>query len=115
MQTNKQIEYAPNDKVKSFTDIETNQFGDYLGRTAQQQIDQINYTANQCRWWYEPVFADDHKFLPISSGYVPPTSSGSVAVAVAPQAQDQQKDQTQMIVNSALIAISVFAVYKLLS
>ena len=48
----KQIKYAPNAKVKSFTDIETNQFGDYLGRTAQQQIDQINYTANQCRCWY---------------------------------------------------------------
>jgi hypothetical protein len=33
----------------------------------QQQIDLINSRANECRWWYEPIFKDDSKRLPVSS------------------------------------------------
>jgi len=33
----------------------------------QQQIDFINSTANECRWWYKPIFKDDSKYLPVSS------------------------------------------------
>lgn len=58
--------------IKSFVgipdtlDIPMHKFNDEPDRTPLQQKDSIHMVANKCRAWYEPVFGDESKYLPVS-------------------------------------------------
>lgn len=41
-------------------------FADELDRTPLQQKDSVHMVANKCRAWYEPVFSNESKYLPVS-------------------------------------------------
>jgi hypothetical protein len=32
-----------------------------------EQIDKIDILANNCRDWYEPIYVNEHKYLPVST------------------------------------------------
>ncbi len=117
--------------TKAFTDY-NNQFVDSNRKTVQEQKDYIFSIANQCRGWYLPEFADDHKYMPVSKPVVlekkddgeivevpivqvgelnasSPTNTSAQYLTVPPD----KKDESDKLLQYVLIGIGAIVVYKL--
>jgi hypothetical protein len=69
--TNKQLTYGKSAIKTGFVGVPDRlsmygqNFIDVPNMSAVDQITLINSEANQCRGWYEPVYSDNSKYLPI--------------------------------------------------
>ena len=113
------LTYSKDAVIKDFTGIpdqfklygEDNTFADAVVRTPEQRVNQINAMANNCRFWREPSFADDRKFLPVDKKVLE-----SINVSMKPQPPKKAEDkQSEDLMNAVLIGVGVFVLYKLLS
>jgi hypothetical protein len=60
---NKHLKYAKNATKKSFVDAAN----PFTGDNAAESISKKQYlynTANNCRWWYSPIWANETQYLP---------------------------------------------------
>lgn len=89
---------------------------------AQQNVDDIFAMANKCRSWYEPIFANESKYLPNQNRepQVPlsfkDTENKEQVVMVkklAPKAPEKVEDN--MLLQALLVGAGFFVLYKLLS
>lgn len=92
-------------------------------KPVQEQIDLINSTANECRWWYKPIFKDDSQYLPVTNlpiaiakvevknpiDLIDELKNQSVNSIEPPM--KKEKDYTDLII----LALGAFVAYKLLS
>ncbi len=86
-------------------------------KPVQEQVNLINSTANNCRWWYNPIFKDDSKYLPVSNDSAtivvknPIDLIDELKSQVQPSVQSKKEDYTGLII----LGLGAFVVYKLLS
>lgn len=98
----------------------------------QQTKQEIFGMANQCRWWYQPIFADQSKYLPnqnrqaqvplfpaVQPTEVKPTSEVQPpAAAVMPQNEapkPPEKLEENVLLQALVVGAGFFVLYKLLS
>ena len=93
----------------------------------QQTKQEIFGMANQCRWWYQPIFADQSKYLPnqnrqaqvplfpaVQPTEVKPTSEVQPpAAAEAPK--PPEKLEENVLLQALVVGAGFFVLYKLLS
>jgi hypothetical protein len=94
---------------------------------AQQNVDDIFAMANKCRSWYEPIFANESKYLPNQNRepQVPlsfkDTENKEQQVVMVKKLADQQapkapeKVEDNMLLQALLVGAGFFVLYKLLS
>lgn len=118
------LTYSKDAKIKGFTGIpdqfklygEDNTFADSVVRTPAQRVNEINAMANNCRFWNEPSFSDESKFLPVDKDMLVKSGVASgVAIAVAKKPEPPKKAQDDTLMNAVLVGVGVFVLYKLLS
>jgi len=104
------LTYSQNVNIKSF--VASNQFPvagkfeDDVVRTPEQRIDEINTKANNCRWWYEPTFADESKYL---------TPSSDTPLVVNVEQTKKPKKVEDDLLTALLVGAGIFVIYKLIS
>jgi len=122
-------------KKKSFLDVPVNYgeapspifSGDVIG-TAEDKTNYILNLANNCRGWYEPVFTNESKYLPVSDTSIvileQSAPQDNTALALAPDGSfadvsglttPPQKREFTELEKGLLIAGAAFIIIKLLS
>lgn len=114
-QTNMSLKYSKNAVIKSFSAsneaVGNAQFADDVTLTPLQRVDEINTQANNCRWWYEPTFADESKYLPVSKQ----ADADAVVVVAGLTTPPNKSAEDNELMNVLLVGLGVFVIYKLLS
>lgn len=97
---------------------------------AQQNVDDIFAMANKCRSWYEPIFANESKYLPnqnrepqvpLSFKDTENKEQQQQQVVMVKKLADQQapkapeKVEDNMLLQALLVGAGFFVLYKLLS
>jgi hypothetical protein len=94
---------------------------------AQQNVDDIFAMANKCRWWYEPIFANESKYLPNQNRkpQVPlsfkDTENKEQQVVMVKKLANQQapnppeKVEDNMLLQALLVGAGFFVLYKIIS
>ena len=83
---------------------------------AESKIDMVNAMANNCRWWYEPIFADDQRFLPVRNSASAKPSEPTVSTALMKSApKPPQKAQDNTLIHALLVGAGFFVLYKIIS
>ena len=110
---NKHLIYAKNATKLGFTDA-INNFSEVGSLNVVNKKEYVFDKANKCRWWYQPLWKGETKYLP--NGSPQPTedvvNSPNVdvfALTLPPKKQDNT------IMNALLIGAGIFIVFKLLS
>lgn len=86
---------------------------------AESKIDMVNTMANNCRWWYEPIFADDQRFLPVRNSASaklstkPSSMASETSMKSAPKPPQKAQDNT--LIHALLVGAGFFVLYKILS
>lgn len=102
---NKLLKYGKGSQKLGFADA-SNNFTDSKIASREQQIDYLNNTANNCRWWYEPIFANESKYLPTSFDNTNPTT---IELTSPPQLSTQ----SDTLINALLYGGVAIVLYKL--
>lgn len=106
------LKYSKNAVIKSFSAsneaVGNAQFADDVTLTPLQRVDEINTQANNCRSWYEPTFADESKYLPVSK-------KADAVIIAASLTTPPNKAEDNELMNVILVGLGVFVIYKLLS
>jgi hypothetical protein len=97
-------------------------FADAIDRTVQEQVDLVNSKANNCRGSYEPVFASDSKYLPVSNPLLNPctgensgaTLVGGIGVIQLTEVPKKQEDGWDLL-SIGVLALAVYGAYKLIA
>jgi len=109
------LKYSKDAVIKGFSGsdqfVQTSMFADDIVKTPLQRVDEINTMANDCRDWYEPIYADERKYLPVSTS----PSSTSASVIVVANTKPPMRVKENELMNVLLIGAGVFVLYKLLS
>lgn len=107
------LKYSKNAVIKSFSAsnefVGNANFADDVSKTPLQRVDEINAKANNCRGWYEPTFADESKYLPVSK------DGTAVVIAAALTTPPNKSAEDDELMNVLLVGLGVFVIYKLLS
>lgn len=90
--------------VQNTLDIVNAKFADDVQRTPLQQIDSVHMVANKCRAWYEPVFSNESKYLPVSK-----KTKATVEVVINPRPV-----QDNSWIYWVILAASGITLYKIL-
>jgi hypothetical protein len=116
--TNKQLTYGKSAIKTGFVGVPDRlsmygqNFIDVPNMSAVDQITLINSEANQCRGWYEPVYSDNSKYLPI-----PPKEATAEMLSNVDSKQCNCKEkklkQDEMWLKAILVGASIFVIYKL--
>ena len=118
------------DAVKiGFADYTDRIFVDTPVKTAAQQEDYVKSLANKCRSWYEPVFADQSKYLKVDNPTTPateknvevvkidlkeePVKTTDVKALTQPPQQTTIKSQEDVLLNAVLLGLGVFVFLKI--
>ena len=106
---NELLKYSKDSVKLGFADGSSN-FYDSKIASASEQIDLLDTLANNCRWWYEPIFSNEHKYLPVSK------SSDTTTMVSAMQLTEPPKTKKENIwLNALLVGGTAIVIYKLLS
>lgn len=99
----------------------------------QQTKQEIFGMANQCRWWYQPIFADQSKYLPNQNRQAqvplfPAVQQTEVKPKVKPEVQQPptvmpqneapkppEKLEDNVLLQALVVGAGFFVLYKLLS
>jgi hypothetical protein len=105
------LTYSKDAVVKGFSNFEQHNgsFADDVLRTPEERIDEIFTIANRCRGWYEPVFKDQSKYLPVSTN-----SASSVSVVAQTKPPSKVNDNNDLL-KLLLVGAGVFIIIKSLS
>ena len=105
---NKLLKYGKGSTKLGFADSRSNFYNSYVSPRAEQ-IDELNTLANSCRWWYEPVFSNESKYLPTSEVMVDTTNPTSIDLTTPPQ----QATSTNTWVNALVVGGVAIVLYNL--
>lgn len=98
--------------------------------TPLERVNQLNTLANQCRWWNEPIFADERKYLPVmpegdevKEVQVKITKTATevkeavkeVANDVLPKDVMTPLNQEIKVIDALIIGGAIFLLYKLIA
>lgn len=89
-------------------------FADTVSKPRQQTINELFEMANNCRWWYQPSFADDTKYLqtkPVEEQKSSVAKTNAIIVDTKPP----QKVEDNTLINVVVLGAGIFILYKLLS
>lgn len=104
------LKYSKNAVIKGFAGsdafIKTGKFADDVVVTPEQRVNDINQKANCCRDWYEPIFANESKYLPVKT---------KVEAAVVMSAPKPPMTEENNLMNIVLLGLGIFVIYKLVS
>jgi len=103
------LECSKNAVVKGFSNFEQHKgsFADDVLRTPEERIEEIFTIANRCRGWYEPIYADQSNYLPVSK---------KAAVVVADTKPPiKMVDVNNDLLKLLLVGAGVFIIIKILS
>lgn len=116
--TNKQLLYSKNAIKTGFVGIPDRlsiygqNFADVPNLSKIDQITLINQDANKCRGWYEPIYTDDSKYLPIP----PKEATAEMLVNVDKQTcgcEQKKLEKNEMWLKAIVVGASIFVIYKL--
>jgi hypothetical protein len=102
---NELLKYGKDSVKVGFADSGTN-FYDASYPPKDVQINYVNTLANNCRSWYEPIFASDSKYLPVSDASI--TSAIDLT-------QPPQESKNNVLMNALLFGGVAIVLYKLFS
>ena len=105
---NKLLKYGKGSTKIGFADSGSN-FYDASIPSKTEQLDYVNGIANSCRWWYEPVFSNESKYLPTSQVMVDTTNPSSIDLTSPPQ----EASPTNTWVNALLVGGVAIVLYNL--
>ena len=106
---NELLKYSKDSVKLGFADGGNN-FYDSKIATASQQVDLLDSLANNCRWWYEPIFSNEHKYLPVSK-----SSSDNTMVSAMDLTKPPKTKKENIWLNALLVGGTAIVIYKLLS
>lgn len=115
------LKYSKNAVIKGFTGIpdqfelygQNNTFVGDIPKTVQEQVNEINMIANDCRGWYKPIFSGESQYLPVSKPQDVSTIVAEVVLKSAPE--PPKKKEENVMVNALILGASIFVLYKILS
>ena len=102
---NELLKYGKDSVKVGFADMGNN-FYDASYPPKDVQINRVNTIANTCRSWYEPIFASDSKYLPVSD---------DIVVSAMELTQPPKQSQNNNIMNALLVGGVAIVLYKLFS
>lgn len=105
---NKLLKYGKSSTKIGFADSGTN-FYDSAIASRSEQINELNTLANGCRWWYEPIFSNESKYLPTSEVVVDTTNPSSATLTTPPM----QSTSDNTLVNALMVGGVAIILYKL--
>lgn len=112
------LTYSKNAVIKGFSGsdaiIRTGQFANDVEMTPAQRVNEIYTKSNDCRGWFEPSFADETKYFPVSQPTMGVTKVDAVVIN-ASATVPPKKVQEDTLTNALLVGVGVFVIYKLLS
>ena len=121
------IKYSKNAVIKGFTGIpdqfalygQDNTFVGDIPKTIQEQVNQINTIANDCRDWYKPIFSGESQYLPVNkpqdvSTIVAEIELKSVNELKSAPKPPNKKEENE-IINALILGAGIFVLYKILS
>jgi hypothetical protein len=115
------LKYSKNAVIKGFTGIpdqfalygQNNTFVGGTTKTVQEQINEINMIANDCRGWYKPIFSGESQFLPVNKPQDVSTIVAEIELKSAPEPPNKKEEN--VIVNALILGAGIFVLYKILS
>jgi hypothetical protein len=105
---NKLLKYGKSSTKIGFADSGTN-FYDSAIASKSEQINEINTIANGCRWWYEPIFSNESKYLPTSEVMVDTNNPSAVGLTTPPM----QSTTSGNLVNALVVGGVAIILFKL--
>lgn len=109
------LSYSKEAVIKGFAGsnqlVQAARFDNDVIATPEQRMDQIFTKSNECRWWYEPIFANETKYLPASN----PANSPETVVITASAPLPPQRVEEDILVKALLVGAGIFVLYKLLA
>jgi hypothetical protein len=93
--------------------------------TAQMKKDYVFGAANNCRWWYEPIFSNETKYLPVQEDVKElPVVIEPQNVSIAELTNFDTKEeltlppkqkQEELLMNALVVGLVAVVVFKILS
>lgn len=105
---NKLLKYGKDSTKIGFADSGSN-FYDARIPTKSEQINHVNTIANSCRWWYEPVFSNESKYLPTSQVMVDTTNPSAIDLTSPPL----ESSSSGTLVNALFVGGVAIILYNL--
>ena len=123
------LKYSKDAVIKGFVGVpvpdkfpifgeEALKFTDTISKPRQQTINELFQMANNCRWWYQPSFADDTKYLqtkPVESAVTNVVSEKPRVASIVDTTPPRKKVEDNTIKNVLILGAGIFILYKLLS
>lgn len=127
---NKQLVYKSkvgfvNGISQNFSNALTPTFYNEAVGTPEMKKDYVFGTANQCRWWYEPIFANETKYLPVQNDVK------ELPVVIEPEiisideftnfdtkeelTLPPKQKQEELLMNALVVGLVAVVVFKILS
>jgi hypothetical protein len=103
---NELLKYSKDSVKLGFADGGNN-FYDSKIASASEQVDLLDSLANNCRWWYEPIFKNEHKYLPVSNE--------KTMVSAMELTEPPKTKKENIWLNALLVGGTAIVIYKLLS
>jgi hypothetical protein len=104
---NELLKYSKDSVKLGFADGGNN-FYDSNIASASEQVDLLDSLANNCRWWYEPIFSNENKYLPVSN------SSDNNMVSAMDLTEPPKTKKENILLNALLVGGTAIVIYKLL-
>jgi len=118
------LKYSKDAVIKGFVGVpdkfpifgeEALKFTDTPNKPRQQTINELFQMANNCRWWYQPSFADDTKYLQTKPVDVGALIEKKIQLPDTEDTTPPQKVEQNTVMNALILGAGIFILYKLLS